>query len=233
MPPEFSLVIPHFNEEDGAEANARYIINDFDQSDIDYELVLVNNGSIDNTKAILTKMAEQSSRIRVVNIEKNIGYGNGILQGIACATGEFVGFTCSDGQIMPTTILDIYRKVRDEGYDLGKTKRIERHDGLLRFLLSRGYNLLLSLFFFSWIQDVNGYPKIMKRSLFSEMDIISNDWFIDTEIMIKAKKNGLRIIEVPAIFHSRKAGKSQINFITVFEFLKNLLHRYPRLMLNR
>jgi len=190
---------------------------------IDYELVLVDNGSLDRTGQILEDLSRLDARFKKVTVKHNQGYGWGIICGLKASTGRFVGFMCGDGQIYPKAVMDVFNKLKYENLDLAKVKRAVRKDGLKRHVISEIYNLLFFLFFNVGTMDVNGTPKIFKRELLDKFAPSSKDWFIDADIMIRAKELGLKIGEVPVVFLARQKGKSNISLSAIFQFLKNMI----------
>ena len=220
---ELSLVIPCYNEEANIETEAIQLVNELTNSNISFEITLVDNGSYDNTAQILNDLKNRYSQINIVTIKKNEGYGWGIIKGLKNCTGSYVGFLCADGQISPKDVINVFRKLKSENLDLCKVKRIKRYDGLYRLFLSKSYNFLFHFLFPVSTNDVNGTPKIMKYNCYKKLDISSKDWFIDTEIMVKAKIFGFKIGEVPVEFKKREKGKSNIKFTIVFEFVRNLV----------
>ena len=221
----FSLVIPFYNEEESIEQVVSGLVNSFEKGSIDYELILVNNGSVDRSPKILENLAKENpAKIKVVHVSVNQGYGWGIISGLKQASGEFVGNMCGDGQIKPDDVVKVFNSMKNENYDLVKVKRVVRKDGILRKVLSTAYHLLLLVTFNIRKLDVNGTPKVLKRELLEIISPSSKDWFIDAEIMIKAKYLKLRIKEIPVEFLRREKGTSHVAFATSFEFTKNILN---------
>ncbi|MBM2824867.1 MAG: glycosyl transferase, family 2 [Dehalococcoidales bacterium] len=220
-----SIVIPFYNEENNIRRVVDGLVDSFEQASIDYELVLVNNGSIDKSPQILEELSKQSPhRIKVVHVGVNQGYGWGIISGLKQVSGEFVGYMAGDGQIAPSAVVNVFDRISKEGYDLVKVRRVVRNDGTIRKILSVSYNLLVKVIFNVDTMDVNGTPKIFKRELLEVFSPVSKDWFIDTEIMVKAKYLGLKVGEVPVEFLPRKEGKSHVRSTTIWEFARNVLN---------
>lgn len=218
-----SLVIPFYNEQENIKGVVNGLVNSFEQASIDYELILVNNGSMDTSPQILEDLAkEKQNRIRVVHVRVNQGYGWGIINGVKNASGEFVGFMSGDGQTDTQSVLTVFNCVRNENYDLVKVNRVVRHDGIIRKFLSILYNCLSWVLFNVKTRDVNGSPKIWKGELLNVINPISRDWFIDAEIMIKAKYLNLKVGEVPIEFLRREKGRSHVEFTTILEFVRNM-----------
>jgi len=219
-----SLVIPFYNEENNIQRVVEGLIASFEQASIDYQLILVNNGSIDKSPQMLEALArEKADRIKVVHVKVNQGYGWGIINGLKLADREFVGYMGGDGQIAPAAVVSVFDLISKENYGLAKVRRVVRNDGAIRKILSVSYNLLVKVIFNVDTLDVNGTPKVFKRELLEIFSPVSKDWFIDTEIMVKAKYLGLKVGEVPVEFQPRKEGKSHVKSTTILEFVRNVL----------
>lgn len=220
---KLSLVIPLYNEETNIIKVIKPILKEFENKGITHELVLVDNGSRDKTGELIKALAKEYSTLTIVTVDLNQGYGYGILKGMDKASGEYIGFMCGDGQILPSDILNIYQKLINESLDLCKATRVIRQDGLRRKFISFFYNLIFSLLFISVkSRDINATPKIMRREIYQKLHLKSKDWFIDAEVMLKCKELGCRVAEVPVTFYCRQEGVSNVRFSTVFEFLKNI-----------
>ncbi|MBN2518228.1 MAG: glycosyltransferase family 2 protein [Candidatus Altiarchaeota archaeon] len=227
--PELSLVVPCYNEGRNIESVANGLASEFRRDGIDYELVLVDNGSRDNTRAVIEGLQKKNPRIKLAVVERNIGYGWGIITGLKQANGIFVGYAWADNQVPVEKTAEIFKKLKEENLDLCKATRVKRHDGLRRKIESFGYNRMFKLMFRVEVSDINGCPKIMRRELYEKTDPKSKDWFIDAEFILRASQLGKRIGEVPVVFNERKDGKSNVSFITVLEFLKNMVqYRFCR-----
>ncbi|MDO8568835.1 MAG: glycosyltransferase family 2 protein [Dehalococcoidales bacterium] len=219
----FSLVIPFYNEEKNAKRVVEGLTGSFEKAAIDYELILVDNGSVDATPRILEELAgAKPAAIKVVHVPVNQGYGWGIINGMKAATGEYAGHMCGDGQVTPADVLKLFEFIKKEKCDLCKVRRVARHDGFVRKVLSVGYNTLFLLIFNVKTMDVNGTPKIVRRTYLEKMAPQSRDWFIDAEIMIKARHLDLKVSEVPVEFLRREAGRSHVAFSTIWEFARNM-----------
>ncbi len=194
---------------------------------IDYEIVLVANDfahSKDQTMEIVKKLAKGKPRIKTVCKIKQGMMGWDMIQGLNAATGRYICVIDGDGQFPIESILKVYSKIKDENYDLVKTYRDERFDGLYRSIISGVYNFLFRILFPGLnSKDINSKPKIMTREVYSKMDLQADDWFIDAEIMIHARELKLRIAEIPIIFSANESRKSFVRFGAIAEFIYNLI----------
>jgi glycosyltransferase involved in cell wall biosynthesis len=219
---ELSIVIPLYNEED----NAAPVLKDIDYALKTalkaYEIIAVNNGSIDNTGLVLKKLEQEIPSLKVITVPVNQGYGWGILAGLKESSGSYVGFMCGDNQVEPAALIDVYNKAVNECLDLCKVRRIKRHDGAVRKIITFFYNIICPFLFSISAGDLNGTPKVFKRAVFEKLGLVSKGWFIDAEIMIKCARLGCRIGEVPIVFKKREKGSSKINPKAVIGFLKEM-----------
>lgn len=220
--PRFSLVLPFYNEEDGIVPAVTGLKGALEKTGVDYQLVLVANGSIDRTPELLTGLAEGDPRLKPVLVERNRGYGWGVISGLREAEGEWVGFMDGDAQIAPGDVCRFLSEADPDRYDMVKTRRLARRDGFLRARVSEAYVILFCLLFRIPIYDVNAKPVIFRREWLPRLDLSSRDWFIDAELMLKAHHLGLRIREVEMVFHRRSSGRSSVTPATALEFLRNI-----------
>ena len=223
--PELSLVIPCYNEEDVIGNTAAHLIEAFRVMDVDLELVLVDNGSVDSTGEIIDKLIADGCPVVKRTVAVNQGYGSGVLCGIEASRGKFIGFTCADGQVEAEDVAKAYKMAAQMKEDkLVKVRRRFRMDGLARKCISTLYNVLITVMFGGLGSiDINGNPKIIKREHIERMNLQSKDWFIDAEMMIKAKKLGLGVYEFNVLSRMREGGSSNVNAGTCWEFVINLL----------
>ncbi len=220
--PELSLAIPLYNEEANVASVVTELVRALENQNIDYELVLVNNGSEDATGAIIERMAQENPRLVPVHIPVNQGYGWGIITGLRHCRGRYLGYAWGDNQIRAEDVVRIFLRLREGNVDLVKSLRVKRHDGLQRLIITKVYNTVFPFFFPVHSADVNGCPKIFTREAYEAIRPQSKDWFLDAEIMIKAHRLGLRVEEVPVIFYPRASGKSKVRWKTVLEFALNM-----------
>ena len=220
--PELSIVFPLYNEQENIPHVIPPVISVLEGRGIDYELVLVDNGSRDRTGELLRELAAQNKRLKTVRVEVNQGYGWGIICGLNHAVGEYVGYMGSDGQILPQDIVRVYDMIKQDGLEFAKVKRVSRGDGWIRKINTLCYNNLFYTLFRVRSFDINGTPKIFKHTLLDKFNPVSKDWFLDAELMIKAQAMGIEVGEVPVNFLPRKGGRSNVKLHTVQEFLDNM-----------
>lgn len=222
--PDISLVMPCYNEETSIIKTAPDLVNSFLKEKIDLQLILVNNGSTDRTEEIIDQFTSSGLPIEKVNIAVNEGYGNGILEGLKRSRGRYVGFLCADGQVAPQDVIKAYRLANGNGHlCLAKVRRKFRPDGLIRKVVSIGFNGLISCLFLGLHSlDVNGNPKIFPYEMLQLLSLSSKNWFLDAEIMIKTKILKIPVFEMNVKGRLRQGGKSNVRVQTCFEFFKSI-----------
>jgi len=221
---DFSIILPAYNEGANLPSLLPDIKTNLNRLGINYEIVLVDNGSTDNTRSLLEVLKLEIPQLKTIRIEQNIGFGNGILQGLAVSAGEILGFMDADGQIAARYLVEAYQQLKKENLDLCKGKRISRNDGYLRRLASKIYNRFFKIMFGGNFRDIGAKPKVFTRQLYEDIEPISKDWFLDTEIMLKIIKKKYKVGEFPITFPARLKGKSKVRLSTLIEFLKNMFY---------
>lgn len=223
--PAISLVMPCYNEEAIVAQTVRRVLTAFERAGIPMELVAVDNGSTDQTGAILRGLSAEHAGIVVHRVDVNVGYGNGILSGIPLCTAEWIGVIPADGQVDAEDAVRLFEDAVACGSPvMAKARRRFRMDGPARKVVSIGYNLFFrSLWPGVESLDINGLPKIMPRDVVQRMQLTSRQWFLDPEIMIKAHYLGVRVLEYNVFARMRGSGLSHVRASTCWEFFTALL----------
>ena len=223
--PDISLIMPCYNEEENLGYSIPRLIQAFERAGYRLQLVAVNNGSRDRTRALIAELAEKYPEVTPGNVETNIGFGQGILAGIPLCAAPWAGMVAADGQVDAEDVVRLYEAcVATDGRVLGKVRRRFRMDGPVRKVISVSYNLFMRLL---WPRlgslDVNGNPRVIRRDVFLAMELESTNWLLDPEMLIKAQYMGVRILELNVFARMRGSGLSHVRLTTCWEFFKNLL----------
>ena len=198
-----------------------------------YELVLVANyieGSDDTTQEHVLKIAEANPKCKVLCKPKQGMMGWDMRLGLDAATGKYICVIDGDGQFPIESIAACYSEIITGKYDLVKTYRTKRGDGVYRKTISTVYNaLFLILFPGINCRDANSKPKILTKEAYQKMNLKSDDWFIDAEIMLNVRDLELKFHEVPVEFYQLEGRTSFVKPSAILEFIKNLLsHRFGK-----
>lgn len=220
-----SMVMPCYNEQDILSYTVPKLLEEFDKSGYQLELIAVDNGSGDTTGEIIQAFAKKYPAVVYHRVDVNEGYGKGALAGVKIASAPWIGIIPADGQVDAEDVVRLYEAVLStDGNVVGKVRRRFRMDGILRKLVSSGFNLFVRLL---WPRlesiDVNGSPKILPAKLFEVLDLQSKNWLLDVELMIKAHYLGVHVLELNVFARMRGNGLSHVRPITCWEFFKHLL----------
>jgi glycosyltransferase involved in cell wall biosynthesis len=189
---------------------------------IRFELVLVANywpEQRDETPAIVKEFAATHERATIVSEVKQGAMGWDLRRGLAAARGDYLVVIDGDAQNPVQDVLRMYELLRATGADVGKGRRSNRADGRWRRFISWGYNVLFRLLFgMRDLWDINGKPKGLTRSAYEQLRLESDDWFADAEIILAARRAGLRVVELPVVFLENKERSSFVRPSSILEF---------------
>lgn len=218
---ELSVILPVLNEETIIGPVVKDIQKYLDKVLANYEIILVDNGSVDQSFSVITSMAQQDKHLRAFHLAQK-GWGRAIKYGWKNSNGKYVLHMPSDGQIDPKILPILLVSLRHQEADLVKIRRVVR-ESIIRKANSIIYNLIANLLFQVGTTDTNGCPKIFPKEYVKTLALQANDSFLDLELLAKARVLGLKIKEFPIEGKARVGGKSNTNLLTVIEFLKNMI----------
>lgn len=205
-----SIILPCYNEKDN-------LVALFDRLDVlasaksDIEIVLVNNGSTDGSEIVFERELNKRNRniFKVHLVEKNIGYGFGILSGLRSANGDVLSVTHADRQTDPMDVLkalELYEKGNDE---MLLVKGFRRNRKLAEAVFSYGMGLLASFALGTRLTEINAQPKLFSKKFFDRFEKDApHDFSLDLYFLFNAKKYG-RIMDFPVFFAKRVAGEAK------------------------
>lgn len=202
-----SICCPVHNEEGNLEELIKRIqktINPLFKRD--WELLLINDGSNDNSKMIIKKLQKHHHNIVLVNHPKNKGEATAWTTAFKKAKGEIIVILAADLQSPPEEIPKLLDIVLKKGYDVGTGKRVKRKDGLFYWLATRILNLYTSSFFgLKNIQDVSSSFFVVKVDYVKKLQLLEND---HRYILPIFKQRGASIKEVSFKHYPRLWGKA-------------------------
>ncbi|MBI4054531.1 MAG: glycosyltransferase family 2 protein [Elusimicrobia bacterium] len=226
LQPKISLAVLCYRTEDAVipfVEKMHAILSDYN---FPWELVLVANylqGIPDRTPEVVANLCERLPHIRHIALEKKGMMGWDMRTGLEACRGEYLGVVDGDGQFPHEAINACIGRLLHDEVDLVKTYRVLRGDGWLRRFLSFHYNLFFRILFPQQrFFDINSKPKFIRRSAYRMLNLCSDGWFIDAEIMIAAARLGLRVAEIPIHFNELRGRHSFVRLGAILEFLKNL-----------
>jgi glycosyltransferase involved in cell wall biosynthesis len=231
--PGLSVFFPAYNDRAtiaslviAARQTARQLTDNF-------EVIIVNDGSVDATAEIADELVEAYPEVRVVHHERNRGYGGALRSGFGAATRELVFYTDGDAQYDPAE-LKILWNAMSSNVDLVNGYKISRSDPLHRIVVGRVYHYTVKLLFGLKVRDVDCDFRLMRRSIFDRVTLEKDSGVICLEMMKKIQDAGYRIAEVPVHHYHRAHGRSQFfNFRRLFKTGVDLMKLWYQLVVRR
>jgi len=203
-PLKLSVCMPAFNEADVIEdclAAACAILPEFVE---DFELIIANDGSSDETGELVHQFSQRDPRVRLVNHEVNRGYGAAVSSGLKAAEGDLVIFTDGDGQFSMLDLPQLLEHVNDVDYVIGY--RYERAEGGLRRLNAWSWNRLIRAMLGVRVRDLDCAYKLFPRDVIEELKLTSQGACINAEILTQCARGGLTFCETPVMHYPRYHG---------------------------
>ena len=207
---DLSIIFPCYNESE----NLLSLLNKLKiivkkNINLSIEFVIVNNGSTDNSADIIRNNFDKKN-FKIINIKKNIGYGNGILKGAFNASGRIIAWTHSDMQCSPNDVIRLYKRFK---LKLLKTdcvvKGLRKNRPLFDNIFTLFMGIFCSIFFFQTLKDINAQPKIFNRKFIKFFRNAPKDFSLDLYFLYIANKKKFKIFTYPVYFNNRLAGISK------------------------
>lgn len=202
-----SLVLPAYNEAESLPDLLKKC-GELSKAVSELEVIVVDDGSTDGTSELLGRAEAESQWLRVVSHPVNRGYGAALRSGFRAATKEVVAYSDSDNQFDLTDFRDYVGHLSE--FEMVAGYRLNRLDPPSRLVISAFYNRLVRLLFRIPVRDVNCSFKLMRRDRLRLLELASTDFFIDTELMARAQRQGWRILEVGVRHYPRLAGQTTV-----------------------
>jgi glycosyltransferase involved in cell wall biosynthesis len=202
-----SIVLPAFDEEanialvvERAGAVARRFCDE-------HEIIVVDDGSRDGTAAIVERMAQGDSRIRLLRHGANRGYGEALRTGFLGATLDLVFFTDADNQFDLNELEGFLAWI--DRVDVVAGYRINRQDPWPRRFVARGWNYLVRVLFYVPVRDIDCAFKLFRREVLDDFHIESIGAMVNTELMVKLGRSGRSVVEIGVTHLPRTAGRAR------------------------
>lgn len=212
---ELSVFFPSYNEEGNVENTVSKAIEVLEKlsakngaaSGLKYEILIINDGSTDNTLKVADNLASKNSKIRVINHAQNLGYGEALKSGFYNAKYDTIVYTDGDGQFDFSQIAKFLEKI--ESHDAIFGYRIKRQDPILRKIFGKGWRMSIWTFFQLKLKDVDCGFKMVKREVLEKIPHLESQRgaMINAELAVKAKKFGFKVTEVGVNHYPRLSGK--------------------------
>lgn len=216
-----SLILPAYNEEAG-------IVQAIAEADRDlplvaraYEILVVDDGSSDATAELVKQEMERRPHVRLFRHEKNKGYGAALRTGFEAARHNLVAFTDADCQFYLTDLALLFPLADQAPIAVGY--RMDRQDPWKRRFFSWGYNRLIRCMLGTRVRDVDCALKVFRRESLKEILPESGGFFVNTEMLTRARMLGLDVLETGVRHRPRVRGESKVSLFDIPRTLKKLI----------
>jgi glycosyltransferase involved in cell wall biosynthesis len=204
---KYSLVIPCYNEAKNIPVLLKKIQPLLANKSI--QVVMVNNGSLDDSDSVISKLKPKATNFKYVIVPKNKGYGYGIMQGLKAADGDIIGWTHADLQTNPADFLKAITFFDINQHSFVKGKRFGR--SFMDYFLTFGMSVFETMLFKKKMFDINAQPTVFSKQFFKSLSTPPNDFALDLFFYFHAVQQGLTIHRFPVLFGKRFAGTSTWN----------------------
>jgi glycosyltransferase involved in cell wall biosynthesis len=204
--PSISLVLPAYNEAENIEPMVAEATPALASVTDDYEIIVVDDGSADDTAGVTRQVMEQNSHVRLIEHPVNQGFGAAVFTGFTNAEKEWIFYTDADRQFVLSE-LERFVPLMDD-YDLIAGYRAPRRDPFMRVVYGKGWSALCTLVFGYTVRDVDCGFKLFRREIIEELasSIASRGATFSIEWLARAKRAGYRFVELPVTHRPRVAG---------------------------
>jgi glycosyltransferase involved in cell wall biosynthesis len=229
-----SVFFPAYNDAPSLPGLIARTFETLDPLVADFEVIVVNDGSFDNTGEVLEELrARYAPRMRVVTHENNRGYGGALRSGFSAATKDLVFYTDGDGQYDVGELPKLLDLMRD-GVGLVNGYKLERNDPRHRIWIGHVYNRFARFLFGIRIRDVDCDFRLIRRGLLEEIQLFSTSGTICVELVRKLELSRCRVVEVGVRHYPRLHGRSQFfRFRSLLKTFYQLAKLYVRLRVSR
>ncbi|MBW2647687.1 MAG: glycosyltransferase family 2 protein [Deltaproteobacteria bacterium] len=213
-----SIVIPLYNEEESVEKLLASILRVSEQFDFPYEIIFVDDGSQDNTWAIIEQLKEATPQLRAIKFRRNYGQTSAMVAGFDYACGEVIVTMDGDLQNDPSDISMLLEKIK-EGYDIVSGWRKDRKDHVFRVFPSKVANAIISFSTRVRLHDYGCSLKAYRAECIKSLHAYGE---MHRFFPALASMTGARVTEVPVKHHPRRYGVSKYGFDRILKVLSDI-----------
>lgn len=206
--PTVSVVVPVYNEIELVEASVRAIDRFLGGQELEYEIIIIESGSMDGSAAACDRLADTLPAVAVIHEALRNGLGSALRQGYGAATKDLIWLVTVDIPFPLEALCDALPLMVE--CDCVLSYRSEDHRSVLRRIQSWGYNALVKTVLGLPMRTVNSAFKLYRRNVLTAIPLKSNGWFLNSEVLYWVAHRGYRFREIPVQLLQREAGTSKI-----------------------
>lgn len=229
-----SIVIPAYNEERRIPRTLARIVYYIKKNNVDAEVIVVDDGSDDQTLALVETFTKTYDFVRIIQNSKNMGKGCAVRKGILAAKGEYILFTDADNFTPIQELKKLLQYVETGKFDIAigsralKESEVKIRQPLFRETMGKAFNLLVKLFLFRDFNDTQCGFKLFSRNAAQEIFSLQrfNRFFFDVEVLTIAKLHGYRIKEVAVVWVNNRQSRVHAIKDSVRMFIDIIILKY-------
>ena len=224
-----------YNEELNIEHAVAAAVESLTKYSDDYEIIIVDDASIDDSPRLAAKLAEENPRIRVITHARNQKLGATLRTGFGATTKELIFYMDADIPFDPDVLGKAIRALQVTGADMIAAYRHDRTmEGTRRAIYTVIYNWLIGVLFGWPHRDINFSFKLMKRKVLEAIELKSEGSLIDAELVVKAKNAGFAIQQMGIDYFPRIRGTSNLASIgVILKIIRELIRLFPEMRTRR
>jgi glycosyltransferase involved in cell wall biosynthesis len=205
---ELSVFLPTYNEEENIGEVVIKTSDFLKTTDLKWELLVIDDGSVDKTAEVVQKIALKDPRIKLIKHPKNMGYGAALSSGFYKSKYNWISFIDSDGQFDFSEITNFIDKQKNSEASLVIGYYKKRRVSAVKIITSKLWELSVFLLFGLTVHDIDCGFKLISREVINKIPRLESQRgaFISSELLIKARKAGFKIVEVPVTHYPRMRG---------------------------
>lgn len=227
-----SIVLPAYNEAPNIPVAVGRALDVLPRLTEDFEVIVVDDGSRDDTAAAAQELVESHyPNVRLLRHDRNRGYGAALRTGFQHARHDLVFYTDADNQF-DIAELEYFLPMLEE-HDMVIGFRVYRYDSVLRCMVSWVYNRIVRVLFRVRVRDVDCSYKLFRREVLDKITIDCENFFVDTELVSRARKWNFRIIEKGVRHYPRMAGDTTVHPSDVSRTLREIARMWQRIYFPR
>jgi dolichol-phosphate mannosyltransferase len=215
-----SVIVPVYNEIELLESSIGEISSFLKSHFTDYEILIVESGSIDGSAEACDRLADNFPRITVIHEGKKAGFGSALRLGYAHAQKDLIWLVVVDMPFALETILTALPLFAS--YDCVLSYRSADNRNLVKKFRSYVYNLLAKMILGLKVQHVNSAFRVFKREVIQGLSLEANNWTLDAEVLYEITRHKVAFTEIPVELKERQQGKTTISVSDPLSMLSGL-----------
>lgn len=225
---DYTVIMPFFNEENTLEIAVTNLVNE----DFASEIILVNDGSNDNSYEIASSLQNKYEFIKLIESKENKGKGHALKLGINVASKKFIGVLDADLEYSPNDLKNLFKEIDINNLDIVCGSRFigdfKRDNIYVRtYLANKFLSMFFSIIHREKVTDIATCLKVFRKTLFDSIDLKANGFSIEVEILAKtlSKSNNFKEFPISYTARSYEEGK-KIKLIDGFRYIYSIIRYF-------